>query len=88
MLICLFGTTLQRKADIFFRALATLGLIAGLALANHYICCSGEQGAVGVLFIGLPLMITLLLIYTLLCLVQYIIKTRHNTARDAQNEHR
>ena len=54
--VIVFGTNLTGKLGIAIRIVAAVLLILGLLLANHFVCCSGEQGGIGVLFIGAPVL--------------------------------
>ncbi len=69
--VVLFGTNLKGKLDISMRVIAAIFLCLGLLLARYFICCSGEQGGMGVLFVGTPVLGLTLLIYTLLILIQW-----------------
>jgi len=73
--IILFGTNLKRTFDVLFRVFTGILLLSGLLLANHFICCSGEQGSIGVLFIGAPILCVLVFTYLLLYLIQRLSKT-------------
>lgn len=73
-LILLFGINLGGKYDVTMRVASGVLLIAGLSFAYYSVCCAGEQGAVGILFIGLPTMGTLLILYFVLKLIQFLRK--------------
>jgi len=73
--VIVFGTNLTGKLGITMRIVAAVLLILGLSLANHFVCCSGEQGGIGVLFIGAPVLCLTLFLYLLFYVFQWRKKT-------------
>lgn len=91
--VVIFGTSLGRVSNTILRAISLILLAGGLYQANRYICCSGEQGAVGVPFLVMFGMAIFLLMYSLLFAIHIVPKSNklpkllHRTLnkRDAQS---
>lgn len=66
VLTIIFGSNLGHVSDLFLRLASAILLLGGLYQANQYICCSGEQGAVGVPIVIILVMSMYLLAYGLL----------------------
>jgi len=73
--VVIFGTNLKDKFDISIRTISGLSLILGLGFAYKSICCSGEQGGIGVMFIGVPVLFFTFLVYCILWSVQILKRT-------------
>jgi hypothetical protein len=68
--IILFGTNLRGVLDIIIRTVSAIILMAGLCYAYISVFSSGEQGSVGILFIGAPALFLIFLVYVVLWLIQ------------------
>jgi len=77
--IALFGTNLVGKYDLSIRAISIISLIVGLGLAYEFVFRSGEQGSVGVMVLGAPILFLNLLIYSVLWLIQRFKKVEFNS---------
>ena len=73
--VALFGTNLLNKFEVTIRVVSIIFLVIGLGLAYNFICCSGEQGGVGVMFLGAPILFLTFLVYLILWLIQKFKKT-------------
>lgn len=68
--VALFGTSLVNKFDITIRVISIIFLIIGLGFAYKFVCCSGEQGGIGIMFLGAPILFLTFLVYSILWLIQ------------------
>ena len=73
--IILFGSNLRGILDIVIRAVSAIILLSGLWYVYSGVCCSGEQGAVVIMFIGAPALFLIFLVYVVLWLIQRFKKT-------------
>ena len=73
--IILFGTNLRGILDIVIRAISAIILLASLWYVYSGVCCSGEQGAAVIMFIGAPALFLIFLAYVVLWLIQRLKKT-------------
>jgi len=61
--VAIFGSNLKNRFDGTIRIISIIFLIIGLGLAYNFICCSGEQGSVGLMFIGAPILFLTFFVY-------------------------
>ena len=73
--VVMFGTNLINKFDVTIRVISTIFLVIGLGFAFKFICCSGEQGGIGVMFLGAPILFLTFLVYFILWIIQKFKKT-------------
>ena len=68
--VVLFGANLKGKLNIVIRLVSAIVLSAGLWFGLSGACCPGEQGAIGLLYIGQAALFLVFLAYLILWLIQ------------------
>ena len=84
-LTIVFGSGLGRISDLLLRSVSTVLLLGGLYQAYQYSCCSGEQGAVGIPFVVIVVMLIYLLVYGLVTVLHLLKK--YSKRKVANTEH-
>jgi len=72
LVIGIVGGNLRKLSNNVLRATAIILLLVCLAVGFYMIWYSGEQGAIGILFIGAPAMLAILCVYIFLLILQFL----------------